>query len=106
MEYALTMTRNQSVTACCGLNTQRTSSSSFVLRFISGEIFFGCGQCIIKLERLGAFNTTSHSMQTLRVHAQGSEAEHAWIDLMPVERFAREHDTIPELSLCFARISS
>jgi hypothetical protein len=41
-------------------------------------------------------------MQTLRVLGRDG----AWIDLMPVERFAQEHDTRPELSLCFAHVSA
>ena len=43
-------------------------------------------------------------MQTLRVCGRNQEE---WIDLMPVERFAQsEHDTKPDLSLCFARVSA
>jgi hypothetical protein len=40
-------------------------------------------------------------MQTLRVCGRD-----AWIELMPVERFAHERDARPELSLCFARVST
>ena len=48
-----------------------------------------------------AIGDHKEKMQTLRVCGRD-----AWIELMPVERFAHERDARPELSLCFARVST
>ena len=49
---------------------------------------------------MGCERQKPQKMQTLRVLGR----DDSWIELMPVERFAREGDTRPELSLCFARM--